>query len=69
MFALSFDVYDFFEKDIGEQNIAAFAGALGVTTLKVTATSFSAIGFTAGFIAIWKVVSLDILVLQQCPPY
>lgn len=57
VFALSFDVYDFFEKDIGEQNIAAFAGALGVTTLKVTATSFSAIGATGLLIAIWGAVS------------
>lgn len=50
VFATSFDVYDFFKKDIGEQNIAEFAGALGITTLKVATASFGALGLTAGLI-------------------
>ena len=57
VFATSFDVYDFFKKDIGEQNIAEFAGALGVTTLKVAAASFSAIGATATFLAMWGAIT------------
>ena len=43
-------MYDFLKKDIGEQNIAEFAGALGVTTLKVAAASFGALGFTASLV-------------------
>ncbi|OEE75046.1 hypothetical protein [Vibrio genomosp. F6] len=35
VFVASFDVYEFFTKDIGEQNIAEFLGALGVTTAKL----------------------------------
>lgn len=35
VFVASFDVYEFFTKDIGEQNIAEFLGALGITTAKL----------------------------------
>lgn len=39
----------FFKKDVGEQNIAAFAGALGVTSLKVFAAPFMTIGAVSAF--------------------
>ncbi len=35
VFVASFDVYEFFTNDIGEQNIAEFLGALGITTAKL----------------------------------
>ncbi|MEF1326599.1 hypothetical protein [Vibrio sp. M260121] len=35
VFVASFDVYEFFKKDVGEQNIAEFLGALGMTTAKL----------------------------------
>ncbi|MBU2898019.1 hypothetical protein [Vibrio hepatarius] len=60
VFATSFDVYDFFKKDIGEQNIAEFAGALGVTTLKVAAASFGALGATALLIAAFTTFHLTL---------
>lgn len=35
VFVATFDIYAFFTKNIGEQNIAEFLGALGVTTAKL----------------------------------
>jgi hypothetical protein len=35
VFVTSFDVYEFFKKDVGEQNIAEFLGALSITTAKL----------------------------------
>ncbi|MFY2507037.1 hypothetical protein ACN3E9_01675 [Vibrio pectenicida] len=35
IFVASFDLYEFFKKDIGEQNIAELLGSLGVTTAKL----------------------------------
>lgn len=47
VFATSFDVYEFFTKDIGEQNIAEFLGALGITTLKLFLSGAIAISLLA----------------------
>ena len=58
VFATAFDVYDFFKKDVGEQNIAAFAGALGVTSLKVFAATFMAIGAVSAFMFLWGSFSI-----------
>ncbi|WP_341665748.1 hypothetical protein [Vibrio sp.] len=48
IFVASFDLYEFFKKDIGEQNIAELLGALGVTIAKL----FIAGLFTALFIGL-----------------
>ncbi|GEM77602.1 hypothetical protein [Vibrio sagamiensis] len=55
VFVASFDVYEFFKKDVGEQNIAEFLGALGMTTAKL---------FTAGVLAS-MILSLLVLYLSS----
>lgn len=51
VFVASFDVYEFFTKDIGEQNIAEFLGALGVTTSKLFISGFIAAMALAAIVA------------------
>ncbi|MYM58702.1 hypothetical protein GTG28_05655 [Vibrio sp. OCN044] len=47
LFVSSFDVYEFFKKDIGEQNIAELLGAIGITTAKLLLAGTAAILFLA----------------------
>ena len=47
LFVTSFDVYEFFKKDIGEQNIAELLGAIGITTAKLLIAGTAAILFLA----------------------
>ncbi|MCG7491705.1 hypothetical protein MHN79_19690 [Vibrio sp. Of14-4] len=50
LFVTSFDVYEFFKKDIGEQNIAELLGAIGITTAKLLLAGTAAIMILAMFI-------------------
>ncbi|MBU2897513.1 hypothetical protein [Vibrio hepatarius] len=43
LFVTSFDVYEFFKKDIGEQNIAELLGAIGITIAKLMIAGTAAV--------------------------
>ncbi|MCY9843457.1 hypothetical protein [Vibrio caribbeanicus] len=53
LFVTSFDMYEFFKKDIGEQNIAEFLGAIGVTVAKLIIAGTAAVLFLSSLIAVF----------------
>ena len=54
LFVTSFDVYEFFKKDIGEQNIAELLGAIGITIAKLLLAGTSAVLFLAVIISFFS---------------
>jgi hypothetical protein len=51
LFVTSFDMYEFFKKDIGEQNIAEFLGAIGVTVAKLIIAGTAAVLILSSLVA------------------